>query len=1126
MITDIRKDFSLAGTLRRKVGSLAAALSTLALFAAVEAQAQFNFKAVKITYSAVTLMWKDYLTNELGYVIERAPGSTTVLSNFVPLAMLYPGTTNYIDNAVAGSSQYSYRVGVDFPTNGGVIRKYSGIIKVTTPTAPDITAPTVAITSPLPNSVLKGTVNILANATDRVGVTKVEFLLDGTTLLATDTSTPYSYSLATGSYPDGVHTLTVRASDAAKNISTATIYVTFDKTAPPAPSSLQAYQVLPTNIVFTWKPPTDISGISSYRVFRNGTQVGTSVDGVYSDRPLSPNISYCYTVAAVDGAGNVSPASAKLCLTTPSAPDLAPPSVPGGVSASTVNCGRVDVAWTASSDSQSGVKSYRVYRGVSLLAEVLAPTLTVADLTVAAYSSYSYTVSAVDAAGNESARSTAVSVVTPACPDTIAPPVPGTPVVMVNSCSQLTVSWPAVEDIGTAGIRGYMVYRNGYYIREVTTPSMVDSGLVASTSYLYNIRAVDRAGNMSGYSAGANGYTGQCPDTTAPTTPLTIKATVLNCGAISVWWTTSVDYGGAGLKGYEVFRNGIFLLSISGTNILDGTVSASSAYTYSVRAVDNSGNASPVSPNTSAITPECPDTVPPTEPGNLVATALNCREVAVSWSPSSDAGSGVLAYQLYRNGSFLAQLGATTVSFNDTGVVANAAYNYNVRAVDGALNVSGFALDATVVTPSCPLPGGNYVSAYAVGGLASDYGQSLKVDEFGNAYVGGSVSGVPHVAKVDTNGVTLWSRTFGGYGSGSIQAATIDPAGNVIVGGYFYGSVDFGTGTVSPIGGYDMMIVKLDPEGRTIWVRTFGSPYGADWAGDEAVQGLATDGQGSVFVTGGFYDVIDFGGDRLVSGGEKDIFLLKLDASGQHLWSRGFGGIGTDETGTAVATDKEGNVFLTGRYYGNVDFCGGPLACAGAYDIMLVKYSPSGAHLWSRRMGGSSLDSGYSVAVDPAGNPVVCGTFRTTADLGLGPVVSLGSDDMFVAKYSGRDGACVWAGRYGDYNSDIAYGVDVDGQGNIYLTGRLGSPADMGGGVLNAIGFKIIVVAKYNPTGQHVWSKAMGAGREQGRAVSVIPNGHCFVTGNFSYSVDFGGGPVSNTGNNSNPDIFLLHIAP
>jgi chitodextrinase len=1108
------------------MGRLAAAVSTLALFATVEVQAQFNFKAVKITASAVTLMWKDYLTNELGFVIERAPGATTVLSNFVPQAVLYPGTTNFIDTAVAGSSKYSYRVGVDFPTNGTVMRKYSGIINVTTPTAPDLTPPTVAITSPLPNSVVKGTVSILASASDRVGVSKVEFLLDGTKLLATDSSSPYSYSLSTGSYPDGVHTLSARAWDAAKNVATATIYVTFDKTVPPAPTGLQAYQVLHTNITFTWTAPTDLSGIKNYRVFRNGTQVGTPVEAGYADGPLSPNVAYCYTVSAVDGAGNVSPVSAKLCLTTPSAPDLTPPTVPGGVLASVVNCGRVDVRWTASTDGHSGVKSYRVYRDGSLLSDVLAPTLTVADLTVAAFSSYSYEVSAVDAAGNESARSAAVSAVTPACPDTIAPPVPGTPVVTVNSCSQLTVSWPAVEDVGTAGIRGYMVYRNGYFLREVTTTSMADSGLVASTSYLYNIRAVDKAGNISGYSAGANGYTSACPDTTAPTTPLTVRATVLSCGTIAVSWMASVDYGGSGLKGYDVFRNGTFLLSISGTNIMDGTVSASSAYTYSVRAVDNAGNASSVSPNAAATTPECPDTVPPTVPGNLVAVALNCREVAVSWSPSSDAGSGVLAYQIFRNGSFLTQFGATISSFTDTGVVASTAYNYTVRAVDGALNISGFAADATVLTPGCPLPGGNYVSAYALGGLTSDYNQALKVDPFGNAFVGGSVAGLPYVAKVDTNGVTLWSRTFGGYGSGSIQAVTIDPAGNIIVGGYFYGSVDFGSGIVSPIGGYDMMIVKLDQEGRTVWARTFGSPYGADWAGDEAVQSLATDAQGNIVATGGFYDVIDFGGGRIVTGGEKDIFLLKLDVAGQHVWSLGFGGIGTDETGTGVATDKDGNIFLTGRYYGNVDFCGGPLACAGAYDIMLVKYSPTGAHLWSRRMGGSSLDSAYSVAVDPAGNPVVCGTFRTTADLGLGPVVSLGSDDMFLAKYSGQDGSCLWAGRYGDYNTDTAFGVDVDAQGNMYLTGRLGSPADMGGGTLSAIGFKIIVVAKYTPTGQHVWSKAMGAGRELGRAVSVLPDGHCFVTGNFSYSVDFGGGPVSNTGNNSNPDMFLLHIAP
>lgn len=122
-----------------------------------------------------------------------------------------------------------------------------------------------------------------------------------------------------------------------------------------------------------------------------------------------------------------------------------------------------------------------------------------------------------------------------------------------------------------------------------------------------------------------------------------------------------------------------------------------------------------------------------------------------------------------------------------------------------------------------------------------------------------------------------------------------------------------------------------------------------------------------------------------------------LAAPGDHLWSKRFGGP-NDQFAGSVAVDGTGNVLLTGAFAGTVDFGGGPLTSAGAYDIFVAKFDSAGNHLWSKRFGDASAQYGQSVAVDPAGNALLTGYFAGTADFGGGPLTSGGANDIFVAK--------------------------------------------------------------------------------------------------------------------------------
>ena len=193
-----------------------------------------------------------------------------------------------------------------------------------------------------------------------------------------------------------------------------------DVTPPSVPGGLATTSVATTSVALRWSASTDASGISAYRVFRDGVQVGSTASLAYTDTGLTASTAYRYSVRAVDTAGNVSNASAELAVTTtaPSGQDTVAPTAPTGVHSMTTTSSSVDLMWTASTDN-TGVVAYRVQRatGTGAFAQVASVTGTgYLNTGLAASTAYRYRVVAVDAAGNVSAASAVFSVTTPAAP--------------------------------------------------------------------------------------------------------------------------------------------------------------------------------------------------------------------------------------------------------------------------------------------------------------------------------------------------------------------------------------------------------------------------------------------------------------------------------------------------------------------------------------------------------------------------------------------------------------------------------------------------------------------------------------------------------------------------------------
>jgi hypothetical protein len=185
-----------------------------------------------------------------------------------------------------------------------------------TVTAPDTTDPGTAITSPGDGDSLYGAVTVTATASDNVGVTAVDLLVDGTKV-GTDTSAPYSFNWSATDV--GNHTLQTVAHDAAGNTGASDVVnvtVPDDTTPPSAPGPLSSSNITTSSATLSWTAATDDRSVDHYVVLRDNTVVGSPSTTSYTDTGLSASTTYSYTVQAVDAAGNPGPDTAALPVTT------------------------------------------------------------------------------------------------------------------------------------------------------------------------------------------------------------------------------------------------------------------------------------------------------------------------------------------------------------------------------------------------------------------------------------------------------------------------------------------------------------------------------------------------------------------------------------------------------------------------------------------------------------------------------------------------------------------------------------------------------------------------------------------------------------------------------------------
>ena len=441
------------------------------------------------------------------------------------------------------------------------------------------------------------------------------------------------------------------------------------------------------------------------------------------------------------------------------------------------------------------------------------------------------------------------------------------------------------------------------------------------------------------------------------------------------------------------------------------------------------------------------------------------------------------------------------------------------------------------------------------GGIGYDIGNSVTVDDEGNIYTTGSFNDTVDfdpgpdvmklnpgrgsaifIQKLDANGNLLWAKSCGGKGNQIGQSIKVDAMGNVYTTGFFQDTIDFNPGTgvanLSAVGDGDVFILKLDANGNFLWAKSFG--------GIEMERGysIAIDAEGNVYTTGGFVGGVDFdpgtGITNLSSIGNTDIFIHKLDANGNLLWAKSFGGINYDE-GIGIAIDAMGNVFTTGYFQDTVDFDPGTgvmnLTSAGETDIFILKLDENGNFLWAKSFGGYRIvGGGISITFDAQGNVYTTGAFDGTVDFDPGTGVknlsAMGESDIFIQKLD-ISGNFIWAKSFGGSDFDQAYSIAIDAESNVYSIGDFVSTVDFDPGVgvanLSAVKDGDIFIQKLDAQGNFLWAKSFGGeGHNYGSSIHADAANNIYTTGLFRNTVDFDPGTdVKNLQSIGGYDIFV-----
>jgi chitodextrinase len=337
------------------------------------------------------------------------------------------------------------------------------------------------------------------------------------------------------------------------------------------------------------------------------------------------------------------------------------------------------------------VVGYKVYRNNQLVGTTISTNFT--DLGLAPSTSYNYFIKAYDQSNNISTASSTISASTVA--DSTPPSTPTNFSSTTQTDTTLSFSWTAGTD--NIAVGGYNIYRNNLMLTSTTGTSFTDSGLNINTSYSYKIQTYDTSGNLSPMSTPVT--TSTIPDLIPPSIPANLSPSAQTNNSIDLMWDSASD--DVGVASYILYRNGTLIANLSGTTYTDTGRYFSTSYSYSVEAVDTSGNVSQRSSPLLAST--LADLVPPT----VNITSISGGQTLSQAFPISASASDLFSLshvQFFVDTSLVNSINSAPYSFNwNSYAVHNGAHTLTVVATNAAGLTTSQSVSFNINNPPPPI---------------------------------------------------------------------------------------------------------------------------------------------------------------------------------------------------------------------------------------------------------------------------------------------------------------------------------------------------------------------------------------------------------------------------------------
>jgi len=307
-----------------------------------------------------------------------------------------------------------------------------------------------------------------------------------------------------------------------------------------------------------------------------------------------------------------------------------------------------------------------------------------------------------------------------------------------------------------------------------------------------------------------------------------------------------------------------------------------------------------------------------------------------------------------------------------------------------------------------------------------------------------------------------------------------------------------------------------------------------DWAtatggsGSDQAYAIATDNEGNNYVTGWFQESAHFGDITLTSEGGKEVFLAKYNNNGDVIWAKRAWGVASNSA-AGICVDWDGFPIITGWFAEAIHFDEVVLESWGSYDMFVARYNSEGDVVWAKSAGGEGDDYGNRVTTNMEHDILVSGSFRYTAHFGEETTItSEGNRDIFIANYSNA-GNFHWVKRAGGEGEDRAYDIISAADGSTYFTGLFNGKAFFGDHDVMSYSLLSTYVAKMNAGGQFLWvKKGSGGANDYARGFGISMDGeeNVYSTGTFSGNLNFGEQTVQASGGSYDFDVYITKHNP